>query len=183
MKNWNWKTTVAGIIAGAIPLLQGISDSMGQGVPIKWLPIVMGLAIMALGVLAKDIGGAVSSVAVLQGFVPANKPIEQVTQKEVKEQAMKNTLKTSLLCTMLLAVALGASGCASTKANVVAATSTDGVQWPFCVDVIDTNELGVLTLMGMLCADATVTLQNLQAGYTAQHPAATYGAVKQVPAK
>ena len=122
-------------------------------------------------------------LALLQGFVPANKPIEQVTQKEVKEQAMKNTLKTSLLCTMLLAVALGASGCASTKANVVAATSTDGVQWPFCVDVIDTNELGVLTLMGMLCADATVTLQNLQAGYTAQHPAATYGAVKQVPAK
>lgn len=52
----NWKTTIAGFIAGAIPILQGISDSMGAGVPIKWAPIVMGMAIMVLGVLAKDIG-------------------------------------------------------------------------------------------------------------------------------
>jgi len=50
----NWKTTLAGIILGAIPLEQGIANSLGTGVSIQWSQIAIGLALVVLGVLSKD---------------------------------------------------------------------------------------------------------------------------------
>jgi hypothetical protein len=73
------------------------------------------------------------------------------------------------------------SSCASTNANMVSAVSSDNLSWPFCVDVISTNLLGVVTLEGMLCANATVELAKLQAQYAALKPSAAFGPVKQVP--
>jgi hypothetical protein len=72
------------------------------------------------------------------------------------------------------------TGCASTKVNVVSAVSSDSIQWPFCVDVVATNQLGILTLKGMLCAGAEVTLAQMQSDFAKTNPTATYGAVKQV---
>ena len=49
-------------------------------------------------------------LALLQGFLPANKPIEQVAQKEVKAQAMKNTLKVGLFAVVALFATVGCQG-------------------------------------------------------------------------
>jgi len=46
----NWKTTVIGIIAGLVTILQ---TTIGQE-KINWYQTIIGFAIMALGVLAKD---------------------------------------------------------------------------------------------------------------------------------
>lgn len=46
----NWKTTFFGIVAGSIPILQTALDSNA----INWSKIALGLAIMALGVVAAD---------------------------------------------------------------------------------------------------------------------------------
>ncbi|VVB55278.1 Uncharacterised protein [uncultured archaeon] len=61
----SWKTTVAGIIAGAIPILQTISGSLQVGGHINWYQIAFGLAIMVLGVFAKDIGVPPAALAII----------------------------------------------------------------------------------------------------------------------
>ena len=121
-------------------------------------------------------------LALLQGFMPANKPIEQVTQKEVKAQTMKNTLKTSLLLLSILTLAAFTSACATTKINVVSATSSDGLQWQFCVDVQESGVLGT-TLLGMLCANDSALLAQLKTADATKNPTHTYSDVKQVPVK
>ena len=92
---------------------------------------------------------------------------------------MKNW-KTTIAGIVAGAIAL-LTGCAGTKANVVTAHSSDNVDWALCVDVIGTNQLGILTLKGMLCADASIQLQQLQEQHLAVNPAETFGTVKALP--
>lgn len=56
----NWKTTAAGILAGLVPTIQGLADSLSKGGTVHWYPLLLGLGIMALGVLAKDANGKVA---------------------------------------------------------------------------------------------------------------------------
>lgn len=50
----NWKTTVAGVAAGMVLVLDGVKDTLAHGQPIQWTMVVLGLAIAALGAVAKD---------------------------------------------------------------------------------------------------------------------------------
>jgi hypothetical protein len=50
----NWKTTVGGIIAGSIPILQTVANTYQNHVAINWYQMAFGFAIMALGVVMKD---------------------------------------------------------------------------------------------------------------------------------
>ena len=50
----NIKTTLLGIVAGAVPFIQGIVNSLQTGQPIDYKNLIFGLAIMAFGVVAKD---------------------------------------------------------------------------------------------------------------------------------
>jgi len=50
----NWKTTLAGIIAGLGPTLDALSSALNGNQPVHWLSLLTGLGIMVLGVLAKD---------------------------------------------------------------------------------------------------------------------------------
>jgi hypothetical protein len=61
----DWKTTIAGLIAGAITILQTILANMQNGTPINWAQIGIGFAIIALGVFAKDIGGTTALMLIL----------------------------------------------------------------------------------------------------------------------
>lgn len=50
----SWKTTVAGIAAGSVLVLQGVQDTIARGQPVHWGAVALGLCIAALGVVAKD---------------------------------------------------------------------------------------------------------------------------------
>jgi hypothetical protein len=50
----NSKTTILGIIAGALPILQTAVDTMQTGAPVNWISVAFGFAVMAMGILAKD---------------------------------------------------------------------------------------------------------------------------------
>ena len=50
----NWKTTVAGILAGTLIILQQAITSLQSGASIQWLQVVLGFVVMAIGVVAKD---------------------------------------------------------------------------------------------------------------------------------
>jgi hypothetical protein len=50
----NWKTTVGGIIAGTIPILQTIANAYQTHSTVNWYQIAFGFAIMGLGVVMKD---------------------------------------------------------------------------------------------------------------------------------
>ena len=54
MKINNWRTTVAGVLVGLIPAIQGVSQTIGSGGSVQWYPLQLGIGIMGLGVLAKD---------------------------------------------------------------------------------------------------------------------------------
>ena len=50
----NWKTTVLGIIAGTLTILQTTLTAYQNGTPVQWLQVVLGIVLMAFGMLAKD---------------------------------------------------------------------------------------------------------------------------------
>ena len=50
----NWKTTLLGIIAGTLAILQTTLESYTQGAPVKWLVVALGIVMMALGLVMKD---------------------------------------------------------------------------------------------------------------------------------
>jgi hypothetical protein len=50
----NWKSTIAGVIAGAIPILQQAYSAIALNQPVIWGLVAFGVAIMALGVVSKD---------------------------------------------------------------------------------------------------------------------------------
>lgn len=50
----NWKTTLLGIIAGTLVILQNAVASYQSGTPVQWLQIVLGITLMALGLVMKD---------------------------------------------------------------------------------------------------------------------------------
>jgi hypothetical protein len=63
----NWKTTLIGVLAGFIPLGQGILQGLAMGQHFDWSKIGIGAGIMALGAVAKDLnvtGGSVSQPTV-----------------------------------------------------------------------------------------------------------------------
>jgi hypothetical protein len=63
----NWKTTLIGVLAGFIPLGQGLLQGLYAGQHFDWSKIGIGAGIMALGSLAKDFnvtGGTVSQPTV-----------------------------------------------------------------------------------------------------------------------
>ena len=85
----NWKTTLAAFIAGALPIIQGTVDSWGAGVPIQWAKIGMGLAIMALGLFAKDFnvtgaGPAAHTLTHQEFQIAETKAAIDASQKESK---------------------------------------------------------------------------------------------------
>ena len=50
----NWKTTVAGLIAGTITILQTIANAYQTHTTVNWYQVAFGAAIMVLGVVGKD---------------------------------------------------------------------------------------------------------------------------------
>ena len=59
----SWKTTLLGILAGAIPIAQTVLATLQTGQSINWGSVVFGLLIMALGIISKDFnvtGGTVT---------------------------------------------------------------------------------------------------------------------------
>lgn len=50
----NWKTTLAGVIAGAGPLLDGLSSALSSNQPIHWSSLLAGLGLVLLGAFAHD---------------------------------------------------------------------------------------------------------------------------------
>lgn len=50
----SWKTTVAGVLAGSIPILQQIYELVEHQQPVNWALIGLGFAIMVVGLVAKD---------------------------------------------------------------------------------------------------------------------------------
>ena len=54
MRFSDWKTTVAGLVLGAIPFEQTIAANLQSGAPIDWRACAFGFLIMALGVIASD---------------------------------------------------------------------------------------------------------------------------------
>ncbi|MEN6535516.1 MAG: hypothetical protein ABFD89_17765 [Bryobacteraceae bacterium] len=50
----NWKTTLVGIIAGALTILQTSLTAYQDGTKVQWLQVALGIAIMAFGVICKD---------------------------------------------------------------------------------------------------------------------------------
>jgi hypothetical protein len=59
----SWKTTLLGIAAGIIPILQTVVTSLQNNTSLNWGSIAFGALIMALGIVAKDfnITGGTSS--------------------------------------------------------------------------------------------------------------------------
>lgn len=45
----NWRTSLAGICGGLIPIISGLTP------PINWTNVAIGVVIVILGVLAKDL--------------------------------------------------------------------------------------------------------------------------------
>lgn len=50
----SWKTTVAGILAGSIPILQQLYELVEHNQPVNWTLVLIGFSIMLLGVVSKD---------------------------------------------------------------------------------------------------------------------------------
>lgn len=50
----NWRTTVAGLIGGLIPIGQTVLNLLQTGQPIDWSKIGIGAGIIILGYLSKD---------------------------------------------------------------------------------------------------------------------------------
>jgi hypothetical protein len=50
----NWKTTAAGIVGALITWLPQVQGALANGEKINWSVMAIGLAILILGVLAKD---------------------------------------------------------------------------------------------------------------------------------
>lgn len=50
----SWKTTLLGIAAGIIPILQTVVTSLQNNTSLNWGSIAFGALIMALGLVAKD---------------------------------------------------------------------------------------------------------------------------------
>jgi len=50
----NWKTTLAGCLAGSVPFIQGVAESLQTGATIQWHSLLLGLCLMALGIVARD---------------------------------------------------------------------------------------------------------------------------------
>jgi hypothetical protein len=50
----NWKTTLFGIIAGTLTILQTTLTAYQDGTKVQWLQVALGIAFMAFGVIAKD---------------------------------------------------------------------------------------------------------------------------------
>jgi hypothetical protein len=50
----NYKTTIAGIAAGLIPVAQTVYDMIANGKPVNWMLIEIGAALAVLGYLAAD---------------------------------------------------------------------------------------------------------------------------------
>lgn len=50
----NWKTTIVGIIAGTLTILQTAVASYQSGAPVQWLQIALGVVFMAFGLVAKS---------------------------------------------------------------------------------------------------------------------------------
>jgi hypothetical protein len=77
---------------------------------------------------------------------------------------------------LLLALVVGmlVSGC--TKTTMTSATTPDGKQWPFCVQV--DNVIGV-DVLG--CASTASGAEQQKADFLKLHPGATVKVVKQVP--
>jgi hypothetical protein len=50
----SYKTTILGIIAGALPILQTALNTMQTGAPVNWISVAFGIVLAALGILAKD---------------------------------------------------------------------------------------------------------------------------------
>lgn len=93
---------------------------------------------------------------------------------------MKNWKTTIAGIISSLVALLALSGCGA-AVQLTSATSADGKQWAYCVEV--TEPILSTTASSMLCAMDSALLQQLQTQYTAQHPTATFGAVQKVPAK
>jgi hypothetical protein len=160
------------VIAGALLListtLSGLAKAFG------W---AKGVAFFAS--LGADFAKA---LAVLQGFLPQNKPATQVEQVAIIKEAEK---KISLppppagpLAALFIALFLG--GCGSTV-KLTSAVSADGINWIYCVEV--TEPVLSTTASQLLCANDSAIVTQMQTEYAKAHPAATFGAVKQVPSK
>jgi hypothetical protein len=72
------------------------------------------------------------------------------------------------------------TACASTTAQFTSATSADGVVWPFCGEVIDTNLVSTKFSL-LFCGNDSIVVAKEQAAWIAQHP--TYQAQPVKPAQ
>lgn len=61
------------------------------------------------------------------------------------------------------------NGCASTTAQFTTATSADGVAWPFCGEVIDSNVLSTKASF-LFCGNDSIVVAKEQAAWIALHP-------------
>jgi hypothetical protein len=61
----NWKTTLVGIVAGTLTILQATLAAYQSGAPVQWLQVALGVAVMALGVVAKDFNISGPALALL----------------------------------------------------------------------------------------------------------------------
>ena len=101
----NWKTTVLGIIAGTLTILQTTLTAYQNGTPVQWLQVVLGIVLMALGLVMKDFN--------------------------VTDNGKSATAKTTLISLVGIALLLG--GCSGTQ--LVSATASNGDQFPYCLEV------------------------------------------------
>lgn len=104
-----------------------------------------------------------------------------------KADTMKNTIKTSLLFTMLLAVSLGTSACASAIPSTTSAQSANGKNWPLCVEVDFTTSIPIVQDWSvMACATTNAALASAKEAaikdFKVQHPDATLVKEAAIPA-
>ena len=50
----NWKSTLAGAITGAMPILLQVYHRLEYGIPVDWGLVLFGVGIMVLGAVSKD---------------------------------------------------------------------------------------------------------------------------------
>ena len=101
----NWKTTLVGIIAGTLTILQTTLTAYQSGEPVQWLQVALGIALMAFGVVCKDFN---------------------VTGTGTATPATKTAL--TLLCVFALI------SCAALVPAVLTAKSSDSKDWPVCLE-------------------------------------------------
>jgi len=145
----NWKTTVLGIIAGTLTILQTTLAAYQAGTPVQWLQVALGIVFMALGLVMKDFN------------------VTGVGPMATSATNIKKTLTVSLFALLL-------GGCASTQ--LVAATASNGDQFPYCLEV--TFKLNPLQANTLFCAGLS-EVQTEQAKQAALHPENTYSIVAQ----